>query len=450
MFFLSGPTNGLIWRTSREIKAESLSEGTLWSIDDPLIVRWEPLQPPVSRYGPMLWISDAAANWHALASNYLALIQDKLEVDPAIQELARQLIGEAKRDNDKVAILANYVQTNCVYKALEFGRRGRIPNKPADLLRSKYGDCKDHAVLLQQLLEAAGLRARLALVNHQNEVQAGMPSLDQFNHMIVCLAIQGNDRFIDCTDKGSDVGREVPYGLAGREALVLDASEPRLVRIPAYPENASSIEIEKQVRLLNLTDLNVQQTMTLKGIHGGYLREVLLRMPEASRRPYVQRQFGLSEIELADFKAEPLDTPGAPLRITCAYTLKRQFRRSADSFGGILPVQFERSYLGIDPADRRETPFEISIPFSLRSTIHFDVPDGFRAEALTNLRPRFDPRFAKCESRSQIEGKRLNLEFQFFEPVGFFKPSDYPAYRESMTQALSLLQREVVFKNVEL
>src|SRR5207237_601886 len=73
------------------------------------------------------------------------------------------------------------------YKAIEFGRGARIPRAPQEVLRHRYGDCKDHALLLYHLLRNAGTEARLALVRTGSPVRRELPSLDQFDHMVVYL-----------------------------------------------------------------------------------------------------------------------------------------------------------------------------------------------------------------------------------------------------------------------
>jgi hypothetical protein len=168
--------------------------------------------------------------------------------------------------------LARYVQTNYTYKALEFGRRARLPHTTAEILRNQYGDCKDHALLLQQLLEASGIPARLALVRTQGKVCKELPSLDQFDHMVVFLPAFRNGFFIDCTDKGSDLGQAVPLGLAGKEALILDAVNPRFVTIPDYPEGSSLLQVRREVRITNGTDVAVHEVLRLKGYNGSTLR----------------------------------------------------------------------------------------------------------------------------------------------------------------------------------
>ncbi len=159
-----------------------------------------------------------------------------------------------------MALIARFVQTNLTYKAIEFGRRARIPKKPSDIIQNKYGDCKDHAVLLQQMLVAVGVPARLALVNLHSPIQTNQPSLDQFDHMIVYVPGDADAQFLDCTSKGADVAETIPAGLAGQEALILDPSEPRFVAIPQYTQNASSISVDQHLNVIDEKDLAVEES----------------------------------------------------------------------------------------------------------------------------------------------------------------------------------------------
>ena len=126
----------------------------------------------------MLWIGESSNQWPALAADYLAAISNRMELSPALRDQARHLTGAAGDDDARIGLLARFVQTNCTYKGIEFGRRARIPNTPSDIARNKYGDCKDHALLLQQMLCSVGVPARLALVNARNPIRQELPSLE--------------------------------------------------------------------------------------------------------------------------------------------------------------------------------------------------------------------------------------------------------------------------------
>src|SRR5690606_4324710 len=121
------------------------------------------------------------------------------------------------------------------YKAIEFGRSTRVPNPTSKVLKNKYGDCKDHSLLLWQMLRANGIEAHLALANFAQPVDPDLPSLDQFNHMLVYVPGYEGGRFFDATDKTSDVANlKAPLDLGGANVLVLDAERPRLVQVPKY------------------------------------------------------------------------------------------------------------------------------------------------------------------------------------------------------------------------
>lgn len=444
--FVRSPAHRLRYRASPAQEPQKLEDGLCWRVADLLVARWEPLQPSAATYLPLVSISDASSQWLALASNYLASIADRLEPEASVQEQARKLAAGLENDEAKIATLIHHVQTDYTYKAIEFGRRARIPNKPAEIVRNKYGDCKDHAVLLQQMLQAVGVPARLVLASHHGPVQEDLPSLDQFDHMLLFLPGRKTSNFVDCTDKGGDAAQAIPPGLAGRSVLILDPQKPRFATIPSYPADASTIEEQRRLRLVDLSDVAVEETLTLTGPHAAYMRGFLLQVPASSRRMWFQRQVGLAEVELSDFKAEPLETPYAPLRLYCAYTLKRQFHRSNDRLSGVLRAGIERPYLTADPVDNRLTPFEVTIPLRLRSSVSLTVPEGFSAEQPSSSAPKLDPRFAACQSPFRIDGPRVTLEFQCRLPAGKFSPADYAAYRATMAQALALLEREVSLK----
>jgi tetratricopeptide (TPR) repeat protein len=446
VFFLGCDAKHLKYHTSPAIEPQKLPEGLCWRVFSPMLARVEPLQPPAMDFLPMLWISDASAQWPVIVSNYLASISDRLESDPALQSRSQGLVAKLDNAETKTALLANYVQTNLTYKAIEFGRRARIPNKPADIIQNKYGDCKDHAVLLQQMLVAVGVPAQLALVSHRGSIQKDQPSLDQFDHMIVYVPAAGGGHFLDCTSKGADVANTIPVGLDGQAALILDSHDPRFVTIPKYPENASSISVEQHLHLVGQTDLAVEESLTIAGVYSTYMRDYLLQIPEASHRTMLQNQMGMGDADLTDLKIDSLSNPGEPLHLLFSYSLKKQFRLSDNQIRGVLRAGFARSYLMASPADSRLTPFVIHVPFSIDFSEFVDVPAGFKAVQPEHLDLKLDPRFATGQGSALVKSNTLNLNFKCRLMTGKFEASDYSAYRQTMSQALSFIEREVVFK----
>jgi len=443
LVLLRGDAKGLKFRSRPEVEPEKLAEGLVWRQAEPLVVRYEPLQPKLATFAPMLWMADAASGWRGVVTGYLASIADRLEPDTNVVKLTREILATTRDERDRIRALAEWVQTNCTYKAIEFGRRARIPNKPADVVKSRFGDCKDHATMLQQMLLAAGTQARLALVNHSSPIEQDLPSLDQFDHMIVFVPGE-KGLFIDPTDKGSDPGSGSPAGLEQCAALILDETNPRFATIPGEADGQSRIEIQRKVRLTDQEGLT-EETIIARGTPAAYLRNYLQALPVSTRRTSFQEQMGLADMELAEFTAEPLELASAPLRIRLVYSVRKQFHRTPERISGALRAAIERDYLGTAPVERRLTPFEIRTPLSVRSVVSVEIPEGFSMEPPATTAVNCDPRFAVCTNAWRVEGRNLVGQFECRKVPGKFNNSEYGRYRETMAHALSLVERELVF-----
>jgi hypothetical protein len=359
--------------------------------------------------------------------------------------VAKTVVRGATNDADKVFVLAQYVQTNYTYKALEFGRRALLPHRTAEIIRNQYGDCKDHALLMHQLLTASGVPASLALVNTQGKVRREIPSLDQFDHMVVYLPTIQNGIFLDCTDKGSDLAQLVPLGLAGKDALVLDAARPRFITVPDYPDGCNLISSRREVSISNQTDSVVHEVLTLKGYQGSLLRNYLKQLQPEDRRNFVEAQMSRRSGEVTGFKVQNLQDTQAPLVLEMDYVLMRQFHLVGERLVGNLPDVWEELYLSAESVENRLKPFELSFPMKVESKITFAIPAGFRAISVDGLRQSVKTAFASSSSEANKAASALKLEFQMQRRAGRFSATEYGSFRESMVKGLAPLKQSVEF-----
>ena len=333
--------------TQGNVKERPLEDGVCWEIDQPAVYRWEPLQAGAGTFLPAIWLSDPSASWKGAAKDYLESIRDRLTLEDDVRKSAADQAAHAKSAEETIHLLARFVQKNFTCTAIEFGRRGRIPNRPSTVLANRYGDCKDHAVLLRAMLEAAGIPAKLALVSVKEDVRKDMPSLDQFDHAIVFVPSLRGGAFIDCTDKNSDLARGVPVGLAGKDALILDDAEPRLATIPDYPAGSSTVSSTRRVDILDDADVSVREELQLNGPLASGLRRFLRATDTTNRKEMVQQQLaaGTPEVEVHRLDFDNLEEPGIPLVIHATYVVKGRFRRVGNQIIGQLPAVWEHMFL---------------------------------------------------------------------------------------------------------
>lgn len=100
---------------------------------------------------------------------------------------------------DQVKALYEWVTREIRYVGIYLGDATVVPNMASDVLRNRYGDCKDHNTILISLLKAKGFDAQGALINNSNSYE--MPqigAMGTLNHVITYVPQW--DLFLDSTN----------------------------------------------------------------------------------------------------------------------------------------------------------------------------------------------------------------------------------------------------------
>lgn len=171
-------------------------------------------------------------SYAAFAQRYRLDAVDSTASDPAVRALAQALTRDAPDDWTKAARLYDWTRTNIRYVALFLGETAAKPHRVIDILRHRYGDCKDHVALYGALLAAAGIRSEPALLNLGSVYT--LPSVPGYgagaiNHVIVW--IPELSRFADTTAGGGIAFGFLPPSAMDRPALLVD--DGVLTRTPA-------------------------------------------------------------------------------------------------------------------------------------------------------------------------------------------------------------------------
>ncbi|WP_088579311.1 DUF3857 domain-containing transglutaminase family protein [Burkholderia ubonensis] len=170
-------------------------------------------------------------DYAAFAARYRNAAMDPSADDPAVAQLARALTANAPDPHDKARILYDWVRANVRYVALFLGETAAAPHRVTDILRNRYGDCKDHVALFGALLAAVGIRSEPVLLN-LGAVYT-LPSVPGYgggavNHAITWLPDLG--LYADTTTGGIAFGYLPPI-VMDRPALLVDTGV--LARTPA-------------------------------------------------------------------------------------------------------------------------------------------------------------------------------------------------------------------------
>lgn len=145
------------------------------------------------------------ASYEELARSYQSRAKAKTRVTPAISQLAAEITAGASDTQEKVRRLYSWVSQNIRYIAIYAGAGGFVPHDTQSILDNRYGDCKDHAVLLEALLQSVGIESSPALINLGNSHR--LPKLaivSPFNHVITY--VPSLNLFLDSTTQFAPMG----------------------------------------------------------------------------------------------------------------------------------------------------------------------------------------------------------------------------------------------------
>jgi len=439
--FVSGEADRIRYKTNDVPEPSQRGDALVWELQAPLPFRWEPLQPYFDQIMPWVQLGTVGADWESVGTEYLDKIDDKLDMK-FVAERAARLVDGVDDESRKIEILSAYVQDEIHYEAIEFGRRAYIPKSARETIRDRYGDCKDHAVLLYTMLGAVGIDASLALVNLQQEIVTELPNTDQFNHMIVTAPSDAGPVFIDTTDKDMRLGSLAPRAMAGNYALVLgEISE--LTKIPDYESNLTGLDIERVVEPSEDGALKVTETARFSGYQAAEFRGQLRTIETSEMQSSLQRWVAgrYSDAELTDHFVENVFDASYDLIIEIQYTLPLDPDGTFD-----VPGFLEAYYLEYDRVADRRFPFEFFYPLRVSATTSVKFPSGSRLDAVVKKPLEGESRFGNWRREINKGEGNWEIRFDYVASEARFNPEDYREFSEFQRNTVDAIEQSLVLQ----
>lgn len=233
-------------------------------------------------YGKRLAVS-TFPDYAAFARAVRAAGSGATQADADIAALAHQLTAGLADPRAKALALSEWVRRHIRYVAVHIGPGGVVPHPAATVLRQRYGDCKDHAVLLHALLAAAGIDSTEVLVNNGNAYRLPRtPTFGILNHMI--NFVPALNLYLDSTARSVAAGY-LPASELGKPALLLDTG--KLVTTPAAQPQRERTSARFEVLADGRSRFEVSKTMS--GAIAETYRQAVRDTGPADREQFVAR-----------------------------------------------------------------------------------------------------------------------------------------------------------------
>ncbi len=358
-----GDINNFSVAKSQNVVKHKISDNLVyWDYSNLPNYRKTPYLPDFQDIFPWIKIASTHKTWQKIGSDYLYDIENKINTKFTEEELLTYKNENSTIEETAINIIS-FAQKNISYQAIEFGNRALIPNTSRKTLKNKYGDCKDHSVLIYDMLNSAGIKAKLALVNSENEIKTDLPNSGQFNHMVVYLPEINGGVFVDITDKDSSIDfKNPPDNLQGHTALILDQKESKLRQIPQATASNNSISINRIVDEQDRQFIYYEKS-TIEGYYASSLRSYLknIEIDEIESKIIAWVGNYYNDLTIENFIFHNLYDNQKPLILEFTFTQDKEFVSTK------LPVFMEYYIMEFIQSPNRLWDFKYQLPFNLSS-----------------------------------------------------------------------------------
>ncbi len=351
-----------------------------------------------------------------------------------------------KDPKEKAKVLYEYMQKHTRYISIQLGIGGWQPFDATYVATKGYGDCKALCNYMFSLLKEAGIRS------HYTLVKAGKGetdliedfTVDQFNHIILCVPTGKDTTWLECTSQTEPFGYLGSF-TSGRTVLLVDEQGGKLVRTPVY-----AMDQNRQVRHFAATinengDLSGNAETTYTGLQQDWYHGMINNTTPEKQLDKLKENLNLPSYNINKFhytahpQARPVPEMDELLDITvpnyASISGKRMF---------IVPNVLNRSTLRLTEDSTRVSDIYLGTATKDVDTLQITIPNGYTPESVFP-EVKQESRFGKYTASVKVEGNKLTYVRCFERKAGVFPARDFPALEEFYNAVYKWDRSRIIF-----
>jgi len=363
-----------------------------------------------------------------------------------VHAITDDIIKPIDSKKEQAEAIFNWVQDNITYVAFEDGLGGFIPRSASSVCDKRYGDCKDMANLLYEMLNYAGIESYRTWIGTRDRpysyLEVPTPMVD--NHMINTVIVENDTIFLDATDS------YVPYGMPSaftqtKEALLgLNGKEFKLITVPVQDIDKNVSDIKSEISIEDGT-VKVSETRSLTGYEKvEFISDYTYKKDDKTEEEYLNTTLNLgnNKTNYINITKDNFDNKNTPLVLKYDLNIDNYAKTVGNKTFINLNIDRTLSKSKIDIKDRKYSK-KIEHKFKKEFTTKFEVPDGFKAinipEELSYDNPKFGFKIQYSQEGNTVTQHKsiyintLKVDNSEFETWNDFIKSLTKAYKKSIT-----------------
>jgi len=358
-----------------------------WHLEKRPTIPQQPAMPPLRQLASQIQVSNFAS-WDDFATWARTLYDQAANPTTTVNLKAAASLQGAQGDEARIRALMAWMAKEKPAAGGEVSIEELAPFPAAELLDAPSLLPQDQAVLLLSLLRASGVKAYPALIASADygDAERGVPSLAQFNHLLIAAPVTDGWLWID---PAGPIPGVLGQGLIGRAALILDGGPARFVSTPIPPPQANREEIQGVARLDPDASMDVALKIREFGANAVAWESMLGSLEEREQKNLMQMMAsGINPSSvLRDFfysKPDEKD-PAAPVELSVGFEASQGAEREKTGeytlHIPILPQRRLASYADTPTAERLYPVVLCATTYEERR-LQIVIPDEWKVKSL--------------------------------------------------------------------
>ncbi len=383
------------------------------------------------------------ASWKDFGLWYYLLSKEKDNLpEDAVLDI-NALLKNLKTDKEKIKSLYKFMQSRTRYVSVQLGIGGWQPFDAEYVHTNMYGDCKALSNYMVSILKAAGITAYPALIDNGDKrpIITDFPS-DQFNHVIVCVPLENDTIWLECTSQDMPVG-SIGWSNENRNALMVTPVGGVIVRTPETKPEYNVQQRNCIVKLNSSGRAEVDINAKWFGDQHDYVLSVTDNLTPRVQEKWLKKFFKVPEIKLNDYSFKSRNDSSKEMTMKGSVTLIRYASLSGSRIF-LNPCLMERRTFVPEKVLNKISPVRYDYPFIDIDSVKYFLPDHYKTEALPK-EENIETSFGKFISKSIDKGDGTLLFTRLFEIKNYsIAPEKYDDYRNFLEKVVKADRSQVV------
>lgn len=408
----------------------------VWTVKDLPAGVSEPYSPPTFSSAKAILFTPAkisyegkagaGGDWTGIGNWIYSLSEDLPPVPKELADKVAALTEGCESDLEKISRIHGYLGETTRYVSIQLGLGGLRPLAPSFVFSNKFGDCKALSWYMKSMLDCCGVHSEYAVINMGTDrLLPDFPSLATANHAVLCIPLQNDTLWVECTDPEVPLGY-VHSGIAGNHALVVrkDASYVTRLPKPQDTDNTDSLIVKVELAPDGNAVASVRQVVHNSLWEGDH---ALVRESSDKRANLIKSDLSLPLTDLSGLTIE--DFPGPKPSAVITYSASASPYASKTGTRLFVPVNPFRNYQD-NTSKNRSNDLYFSHGWVDTDVITIRIPEGFRIEAAPDDLVS-ESEFGRIEFRMETsEGSdEIRLSFSVRHNSGTFSVDGYESYK---------------------